>query len=83
MHYYRSNQSALMTRCGTDLRHQYGMFCGESQTSFTRSATRVGSEGRLLSQANTSTAIDVVWEVTFNGKPNKQETKQKHKISLI
>ena len=53
MHNYRSNQSALMTRCGTDFRHQYGIFCGESQTYFTQNATRAGSEeGRLFSQAN-------------------------------
>ena len=31
MHNCRSNQSALMTRCGTDFRHQYGIFGGESQ----------------------------------------------------
>ena len=44
--------SALMTRCGTDLRHQYGIFCGKSQTSFTRNTARAGSEaGRLFSQA--------------------------------
>ena len=41
-----------MTRFGTDFRHQYGIFGGESQTSFTRNATRAGSEeGRLFSQA--------------------------------
>ena len=41
-----------MTRCGTDFRHQYGIFGGESQTSFTRNTTRAGSEeGRLFSQA--------------------------------
>ena len=52
LHNYRSNQSALMTRFGTDLRHQYGIFGGKSQTSFTRNATRAGSEeGRLFSQA--------------------------------
>ena len=35
------------------VRHQYGIFGGESQTSFTRNATRAGSEeGRLFSQAN-------------------------------
>ena len=52
MHNYRSNQSALMTRCGTDFRHQYGIFGGESQTSFTRNATRARiEEGRLFSQA--------------------------------
>ena len=52
LHNYRSNQSALMTRLGTDLRHQYGIFGGKSQTSFTRNATRGGSEeGRLFSQA--------------------------------
>ena len=34
------------------LRHQYGFFGGKSQTSFSRNATRVGSEeGRLFSQA--------------------------------
>ena len=34
------------------VRHQYGIFGGKSQTSFTRNATRVGSEeGRLFSQA--------------------------------
>ena len=53
MHNYRSNQSALMTRFGTDLRHQYGIFGDELQTSFTRNATRAGSkEGRLFSQAS-------------------------------
>ena len=36
------------------VRHQYGIFSGKSQTSFTRNATRAGSEeGRLFSQANT------------------------------
>ena len=53
MHNYRSNQSALMTRFGTDLRHQYGIFGGKSQTSFSRDATRAGSEeGGLFSQAS-------------------------------
>ena len=28
-HYYQSNQSALMTRCRTDFRHQYRIFCSE------------------------------------------------------
>ena len=52
MHNYQSNQSALMTRCGTDFRHQYGIFGCESQKSFTRNATWAGSEeGRLFSQA--------------------------------
>ena len=42
-----------MTRCRTDFRHQYGIFGGELQTSFTRNATRAGSEeGRLFSQAS-------------------------------
>ena len=37
---------------GTDFRHRCGIFGGESQTSFTRNATRAGSEeGRLFSQA--------------------------------
>ena len=54
MHNYRSNQSAFMTRFGTDLRHQYGIFGGKSQTSFSRNATQAGSEeGRLFSQAST------------------------------
>ena len=58
MHNYQSNQSALMTRCGTDFRHQYGIFDGESQTSFTRNATRAGSEeGRLFSQATRETPL--------------------------
>ena len=53
MHNYWSNQSALMTRWGTDFRHQYGIFGGESQTFFTRNATRARSEeGRLSSQAS-------------------------------
>ena len=54
MHNYRSDQSALMTRCGgTDLRHQYGIFGSKSQTSFLRNATRVGSkEGRHFSKAS-------------------------------
>ena len=53
MHIYRSNQSAaLMTRWGTDFRYQYGIFGGESQTSFMRNTTRAGSEeGRLFSRA--------------------------------
>ena len=34
------------------VRHQYGIFGGKSQTSFTRNATRAESEeGRLFSQA--------------------------------
>ena len=48
VHNYQSNQSALMTRCRTDSRHQYGIFCGESQTSFSQNATRAGSEERLF-----------------------------------
>ena len=31
MHNYRSNQSVLTTRCGTDFRHHYGIFGGESR----------------------------------------------------
>ena len=59
MHNYRSNQSALMTRFGTDLRHQYGIFGGKSQTSFSRNATRTESkEGRLFSQATDELTID-------------------------
>ena len=44
MHNYRSNQSALMTRCGTDFRHQYGIFGGESQTSVLRNGTLPGAK---------------------------------------
>ena len=52
MHNYRSNQSAFMTRFGTDLHHQYGIFGGKSQTSFSQNATRARSEeGQLFSQA--------------------------------
>ena len=52
MHNYRSNQSALMTRCGTDFRHQYGIFSSKSQTSFTRNTIWARSkEGWLFSQA--------------------------------
>ena len=58
MHNYQSNQSALMTRCGTDFRHQYGIFDGESQMSFTRNTTRAGSEeGQLFSQAMFTSVI--------------------------
>ena len=39
MHNYRSNQSALMTRCRTDFRHLYGIFGSKSKTSFLRNAT--------------------------------------------
>ena len=53
MHNYRSDQSAFMTRFGTDLSHQYGILGGKSQTSFSRNATRAGSkEGQLFSQAS-------------------------------
>ena len=63
-HNYRSNQSALMTRFGTDLRHQYGIFGGESQMSFTRNATRAGSEeGRLFSQATFFKAETLLTEI--------------------
>ena len=50
-----------MTRFGTDFRHHYGIFGGESQTSFTRNATRAGSEeGRLFSQASCDPALSVL-----------------------
>ena len=55
MRNYRSNQSGLMTRCGTDFRHQYGIFGSESQTSLMQNTTRAGSEeGRLFSQASST-----------------------------
>ena len=64
MHNYRSNQSALMTTFGTDLRHQYGIFGSKSQTSFTRNAIRAGSdEGRLFSQATICDAIRTVEDI--------------------
>ena len=64
--YYRSNQSALMTRCWTDFCHQYGIFCGESQTSFTRNATRAGSEeGRLFLQAKERLVIEVLINLDY------------------
>ena len=38
--------------------HQYGIFGGKSQTSFTRNATRAGSEeGRLFSHAKGDRAL--------------------------
>ena len=38
--------------------HQYGIFCGKSQTSFSRNATWAGSEeGRLFSQAKANTDL--------------------------
>ena len=47
------------------VRHQYGIFGDESQTSFTRNATRAGSEeGRLFSQANNNPV-----DVTFTAVP--------------
>ena len=36
IHNYQSDQSTLMTRCRTDLPHQYGIWCNESQMSFSR-----------------------------------------------
>ena len=64
MHNCRSNQSALMTRCGTDLRHQYGIIGSKSQTFFSRNAIRVGSEeGRLFLQVTHS----VLLSATFFG----------------
>ena len=48
MHNYRSNQSALMTKFGTDFRHQYRIFGGQSQTSFMRNATWARSEEEAL-----------------------------------
>ena len=48
----QKSQTVDRPDAGPDFRHQYGIFCGESQTSFTRNATRAGSEeGRLFSQA--------------------------------
>ena len=42
------------------LRHQYGIFGGKSQTSFSRNATRAGSEeGRLFLQAMVQLLINL------------------------
>ena len=73
MQNHRSIQSALMNRFGTDLRHQYGIFGGESQTSFSRNATRAGSEeGLMFSQARpdavpASRTVDIAREVRDMG----------------
>ena len=70
LHNYRSNQSALMTRFRTDLRHQYGIFGGKSQTSFTRNATRAGSEeGQLFSQARPLTNDHQIMQFKSFGWP--------------
>ena len=46
--------------------HQYGILGSKSQTSFTRNATRAGSEdGRLFSQA--SHVLDIGLELACNG----------------
>ena len=73
MHNYRSNQSALMTRCGTDFRHQYGIFGGESQTSVSRNATRPGAKKdgcfrRLLVQVIALTTTIGMGVVAFLSK---------------
>ena len=49
------NQSALLFGFRTDLRHQYGISGGESQTSFFRVSHVVAdaNERRLYSQART------------------------------
>ena len=50
-------QSAFLSGFWTDLRHQYGIFGGESQTSLFpfRSSLRDVNERRLYSQASTIT----------------------------
>ena len=49
-----------MTRFGTDLRHQYGIFGGKSQTSFSQNATWARSEeGRLFSQATKCLTLEL------------------------
>ena len=67
-HNYRSNQSAFMTRFRTDLRHQYGIFGGKSQTSFSRNATRAGSEEGRLEPGKTRniSCFTGSWEVTVS-----------------
>ena len=71
-----------MTRCGTDLRHQCGIFCGESQTSFTLNTTWTGSEeGQLFSQATEANVLVVFSNANVNvvndiplHEPSLQET---------
>ena len=66
MHNYRSNQSALVTRFGTDLCHEYGIFGGQSQMSFSRNATRAGSkEGRLFLQVNPWSTDTVYFDIVY------------------
>ena len=80
MHNYQSNKSAIMTRCRTDLCHQYGVFGGKSLTFFTWNATRAGSEeGRLFSQAkellpdhNPFIALQKDWLVVSSKLQTKQ-----------
>ena len=73
---YWSNQSALMTRCRTDMRHQYGIFCGESHTSFLRNATRAGSEeGQLFLKAT--------WVVVFPASLCKRKEKDTKELCIL
>ena len=47
------------------VRHQYGIFGGKWQTSFTRNATWAGSEeGRLFSQATLFKAETLLTEIS-------------------
>ena len=84
-HSYQSNQSALMTRCGTDSHHQYGHFCGELQTSFSRNATRAGSEeGWLFSQASDAVLrrqLQNTHCIYFQEKKNRSFRKVLHSLS--
>ena len=87
MHNYRSNQSALMTRCGTDFRHQYGIFGGESQTSVSRNATRPGAkkEGcfrRLKRERNWDDFWEGICLCKFTSSPAKNDRKRTINIAF-
>ena len=59
-------QSAFLSGFWTDLRHQYGIFGGESQTSLFpfRSSLRDVNERRLYSQASRFEEVDEVRKQT-------------------
>ena len=64
-----------MIRCRTDWRHHYETFCGESQTSFSRNATRAGSEeGRLFSLAKVIVASSHIMLKIQSALVSKQRT---------
>ena len=80
MHNCRSNQSAFMTRCGTDLRHQYGIFGGKSQTSFSQNATQAGSEeGWLFLQATQREVLNF----DISGSTRRKRALEMGKCSVV